>query len=78
MQYRSSLFKLIAALAAGAAIGPLSSAQVFESQGPQTGSARAVPASPLDFSSYQWQPVLTTVPWAGRAGLSALSFRGEI
>ena len=72
------MFKLIAALAASAAIWPLSSAQVFESQGPQNGPARAAPASPLDFSSYQWQPTLTTAPWAARAGLQALTHRGQM
>jgi hypothetical protein len=34
--------------------------------------------TPLDFASYQWQPTLTSDPWAARAGLQVVELNDTL
>ena len=73
-----SLIKWLAGCVVGAMLLPLSSAQAFELNNLPLGSARAPHAGPLDFSSYQWQPTLTSAPWAARAGLQVVELNDAL
>jgi len=78
MLHSRSVFKLLAGLVVSALVLPTAPVQAFELNGQPLGSARAPHAGPLDFSSYQWQPTLTTAPWAARAGLQVVELNDSL
>lgn len=78
MLHSRSLFKLLAGLVVGALVLSTAPVQAFDLNGQSLGSARAPHAGPLDFSSYQWQPTLTTAPWAARAGLQVVELNDAL